>query len=80
MWFFFRRIKSLLGMKVLDTNANEVGKLNDVEFNEETGKIEIIFVSLKKNILDKNNDVQVQFENIKCIGDYVLLDIDIVNE
>ena len=67
-------------MKVLDTNANEVGKLNDVEFNEETGKIEIIFVSLKKNILDKNNDVQVQFENIKCIGDYVLLDIDIVNE
>ncbi len=74
------RIKSLLGMKVLDTNANEVGKLNDVEFNEETGKIEIIFVSLKKNILDKNNDVQVQFENIKCIGDYVLLDIDIVNE
>ena len=74
------RIKSLLCMKVLDTNANEVGKLNDVEFNEETGKIEIIFVSLKKNILDKNNDVQVQFENIKCIGDYVLLDIDIVNE
>lgn len=74
------RIKSLLGMKVVDTNANEIGKINDVEFNEETGNIEIIFVSLKKNILDKNNDVQVQFENIKCIGDYVLLDIDIVNE
>ena len=56
------------------------GKINDVEFNEETGNIEIIFVSLKKNILDKNNDVQVKFENIKCIGDYVLLNIDIVNE
>lgn len=74
------RIKSLLGMKVVDTNANEIGKINDVEFNEETGNIEIIFVSLKKNILDKNNDVQVKFENIKCIGDYVLLNIDIVNE
>lgn len=71
------KIKNILGMKVLDNKANEVGKINDVEFDVETGKIGEITISLKKNLLDKNNDVTVKYENVKSIGDYVLLDIDI---
>lgn len=71
------KIKNILGMKVLDNKANEVGKINDVEFDVETGKIGEISISLKKNLLDKNNDVTVKYENVKSIGDYVLLDIDI---
>ncbi len=74
------KIKNLLGMKVLDTNANEVGKINDVEFDEDNGKINDITISLKKNLLDKNNDVIVKYENVKSIGDYVLLDIDIAED
>ncbi|WP_295721216.1 PRC-barrel domain-containing protein [uncultured Methanobrevibacter sp.] len=74
------KIKSLLGMKVLDTNANEVGKINDVEFDIENGKIDDLTISLKKNLLDKNNDIIVKYDNVKNIGDYVLLDIDIAEE
>ena len=71
------KIKNFLGMKVLDTNANEVGKINDVDFDTESGKISEISISLKKNILDKNNDVVVKYDNVKSIGDYVLLNINV---
>lgn len=71
------KIKNILGMKVLDNNANEVGKINDVEFDVETGKISELTISLKKNLLDKNNDINVKYENVKSIGDYLLLDIEI---
>ncbi len=74
------KIKNFLGMKVLDTNANEVGKINDVEFDEDDGKIGDITISLKKNLLDKNNDIIVKYDNVKSIGDYVLLDIDIAED
>ncbi|WP_461463204.1 PRC-barrel domain-containing protein [Methanobrevibacter sp.] len=74
------KIKNLLGMKVLDTNANEVGKINDVEFDVDDGKIGDITISLKKNLLDKNNDITVKYDNVKSIGDYVLLDIDIAED
>lgn len=71
------RIKSLLGMKVLDTDAKEIGKISDVEFDNESGEIEKLFVSLKKNIFS-NSEVEVRFDDIKSIGDYVLLDVDII--
>ena len=33
------KIKQLLGMMALDANANEVGKIDDVEFDKEEGQI-----------------------------------------
>jgi sporulation protein YlmC with PRC-barrel domain len=70
------RIKDLLGMQVLDMDAKDIGKVDDAEFNEETGQIDKIAVSLKKNILS-HDEVLVYFDNIKSIGDYVLLKINI---
>ena len=34
------KIREFLGSTVLDKNANEVGKVDNVEFNPEDGKIE----------------------------------------
>ncbi|MDR2966528.1 MAG: PRC-barrel domain-containing protein [Methanobacteriaceae archaeon] len=70
------RIKKLLGMQVLDVDANHIGKIEDIEFAQETGEIEKIFVSLKKNILS-NDETIIHYDNIKSIGDYVLLKITI---
>ena len=73
------KIKEFLGMLVLDANANEVGKIVDAEFDKETGKIIKIGVSLRKNILSSSL-IEVDFDDVKSIGDYVLLDIDIDKE
>jgi len=70
------RIKELLGIQVVDIDAKEIGKIEDLEFNEATGQINKIGINLKKNILS-SNEVLVHYDNIKSIGDYVLLKINI---
>ena len=73
------KIKEFLGMLVLDSNANEVGKIVDADFDKDSGKLTKIGVSLRKNILSSSL-VEVDFDDIKSIGDYVLLAIDIDKE
>lgn len=73
------RIKKLLGMEVLDVDAKHIGKIDDLEFNQETGEIDNIIVSLKKNIFS-NDETIIHYENIKSIGDYVLLKVNIYQE
>ena len=63
-------------MRVLDVDANDIGKIGDIEFNYETGVIDEIAVSLKKNILSRD-EILIPYDNIKSIGDYVLLKVDI---
>ena len=73
------RIKQLLGMMALDANANEVGKIDDVDFNPEEGVINNITIILKKNFISSDK-IEVDFEDVKSIGDYVLLDKEINKE
>lgn len=73
------KIKQLLGMMALDANANEVGKIDDAEFDPEEGKISAITIVLKKNIISSNK-IEVDFEDVKSIGDYVLLNKEINKE
>lgn len=71
-------LKRLLGMIVLDSNAKEIGKIRDVEFDDETGKVTDIYVSLKKNILS-NDEALISFDLVKSMGDYVLVDTTVEN-
>ena len=73
------KIKQLLGMLVLDDNANEIGKIIDADFEPETGAITKIVVSLKKNFLT-SDQLDVEYNDVKSIGDYVLLKITIDKE
>ena len=73
------RAKKFFGKTVLDKNVKEVGKIDDVEIETETGKVVSIIVSLKKGILS-NDEIEVDFENIATIGDYILLDTEIDTE
>ena len=73
------KIKQLLGMMALDANANEVGKIDDAEFDPVEGQITAITIILKKNFISSDK-IEVDFEDVKSIGDYVLLDKEINKE
>ena len=73
------KIKQLLGMMALDANANEVGKIDDAEFDPVEGNITAITIVLKKNFISSDK-IEVDFEDVKSIGEYVLLDKEINKE
>jgi sporulation protein YlmC with PRC-barrel domain len=73
------RIKELLGMLALDINANEIGKISDIDFDPESGVISQVAVTLKKNIVS-SNEIVIPFADIKSIGDYVLVNKTVEKE
>ncbi|WP_295609140.1 PRC-barrel domain-containing protein [uncultured Methanobrevibacter sp.] len=70
------KIREFLGSTVLDKNANEVGKVDNVEFNPEDGKIEKITLTLQKNIFSKD-ELEIDFDDVATIGAYVILNKEI---
>ena len=73
------KIKQFLGSTVLDKNANEVGKVDNVDFDPATGKIENITLTLQKNIFSKD-ELEISFEDVATIGAYVILNKEILKE
>ncbi|MBQ9159699.1 MAG: PRC-barrel domain-containing protein [Methanobrevibacter sp.] len=73
------KIKEFLGSTVLDKNAYEVGKVDNVDFDAETGKIENVTLTLQKNIFSKD-EVEISFDDIATIGAYVILNKEIPKE
>ncbi|MDR3291869.1 MAG: PRC-barrel domain-containing protein [Methanobrevibacter sp.] len=70
------RIKGLLGMNVVDTSAKVIGEVEDVDFDQSTGKIQELIVSHKKNIIS-NKEIIISYNDIENLGDYVLLNINV---
>ncbi len=70
------KIKELLGTTVLDKNAFEVGKVEDADFDPESGTITGLTIALHKNIFSKSA-VGVLFEDIATIGQYIILSKEI---
>ena len=70
------KIRDFLGSTVLDKNANEVGKVDDVDFNPADGKIEKITLTLQKNIFSKD-ELEIDFDDVATIGAYVNLNKEI---
>ena len=66
------KIRDLLGSTVLDKKAFEVGKIDNVDFDIETGKIEKITLTLQKNLFSKD-ELEIDFEDVATIGAYVIL-------
>jgi sporulation protein YlmC with PRC-barrel domain len=69
------KIKHILGMKVVDRDAQLIGKVDDLDFDENTGGIEQIIVSHRHKIF-AHDELVVSFNDIESIGDYVLLKIN----
>lgn len=73
------KIKEFIGSVVLDKNANEVGKIDNVDFDPKTGQIETIVLTLQKNIFSKD-ELEIDFEDVATIGAYVILNKEIPKE
>ncbi|MBQ9025252.1 MAG: PRC-barrel domain-containing protein [Methanobrevibacter sp.] len=73
------RAKRLFGITVLDKKVKTVGKVDDVEIDVETGKVTSLIISLQKGILS-NDSIEVDFDSIETIGDYILLNVEIEEE
>ncbi|MBQ2666847.1 PRC-barrel domain-containing protein [Methanobrevibacter sp.] len=73
------QIKEFIGSTVLDKNANVVGKVDNVDFDTATGKIEAVTLTLQKNIFSRD-ELEISFEDIATIGAYVILNKEIEKE
>ena len=73
------KIKEFVGSTVLDKNANVVGKIDNLDFDTETGKIGTIVLTLQKNLFTRD-ELEINFEDIATIGAYVILNKEISNE
>ena len=69
-------IDDILGMDVIDSVGQNIGKLDDVFFDDQDGTLKVISVKLKKGFLSKEVE-QIQYSDIKGIRDVVLLDIEL---
>ena len=73
------KIKEFVGSTVLDKNANVVGKIDNVDFDTETGKIGTIILTLQQNLFSRD-ELEINFDDIATIGAYVILNKEISNE
>ena len=60
-------------------DEDDEGEIDDAEFDPQEGKINAITIVLKKNFISSNK-IEIDFEDVKSIGDYVLLDKEINKE
>jgi sporulation protein YlmC with PRC-barrel domain len=73
------KVKELLGSTVLDKNAYEVGKVDDIDFDPESGAITGLTLTLQKNLFSKD-EIGILFEDVATIGAYVILNKEIPKE
>ena len=74
------KIKELFLKQVLDKNANDIGRIDNADFDNETGEIKTLDIALKKNIISSTNITKINYEDIATIGDYIILKIEINSE
>ncbi|MDI6724335.1 MAG: PRC-barrel domain-containing protein [Methanobacterium sp.] len=66
------KTSELMGKKVIDKNAFEIGKVNDIELDTEEWQVTGIFIS--SGIL--GSDTRVPVEDVAKVGDFVILKVE----
>lgn len=74
------KIKELFSKRVLDKNANDIGKIQNIDFDTTTGEIKTLDINLTKNILSNTNITEINYDDIATIGDFIILKIEIASE
>jgi sporulation protein YlmC with PRC-barrel domain len=68
-------VSDLLGKKVLDKNAIEIGKVSDIDLMPKEGLVNSITISTGDMWL-RNKNFEIKSADINQIGDYVLLNLE----
>ncbi len=68
------KTSEFLGKKVLDKNADEVGRISDMDIKPKKGVIDCITIST--GVFGLKGTFEVTPEELKKVGDYVILNIE----
>ncbi|MGZ7118857.1 MAG: PRC-barrel domain-containing protein [Methanobacterium sp.] len=71
-------VSELLGKKVVDKSAMEIGKVSDVDLKLKQGLVNSITVSTGDMWL-RNKNFEIKPSDIKQIGDYILLNLEVAS-
>lgn len=69
------KVSELMGIKVLDKNAMEIGKVSDVDLMPKEGTINAITVSTG-DVWLRNKTFEIKPSDIRQVGDYLLLNLE----
>lgn len=75
-----RLLDDVIGKEILDSSANIVGKVKDIEINNSLNRIESLIIIKKgfsKKIMSSNDEEKIPFENIDHVGDKIILKQDL---
>ncbi len=68
------KASEFLGMKVLDKNGFEIGKITDMDIDPIKGSIDALNIS-KGDISFKSQNYLVSIDELGVIGDYVIINL-----
>lgn len=69
------KVSNIIGKKVLDSSAYEVGKISDIDIDIKNNSIEKIYISGNELSL-KRIQTEITQDMVREIGDYVLLNVE----
>jgi sporulation protein YlmC with PRC-barrel domain len=72
------KVSELMGRRVLDKNAMEIGKVSEIELMPKEGVINTITVSTGEVWL-RNKTFEIKPSNIRQVGDYLILNLEEVD-
>ncbi len=75
-----RLLDDIIGKEILDSSANIIGKVKDIEIDTTSHKIESIIITkggFSKKIMSSNEEDRIPFEMINRVGDKIILKEDL---
>ena len=68
------KVSEFLGMKVLDKNGFEIGKISDMEIDPSKGSINSLDIS-RGDMAFKSQNYLVSIDELDKVGDYIILSL-----
>lgn len=69
------KVSELMGKRVLDKNAMEIGKVSEIDLMPKEGVINTITISTGEVWL-RNKTFEIKPSNIQQVGDYLILNLE----
>ena len=69
------KVSELMGRRVLDKNAMEIGKVSEIDLMPREGVINTITISTGEVWL-RNKTFEIKPSNIQQVGDYLILNLE----
>lgn len=75
-----RLLNDIIGKEILDSSANVIGKVKDIEIDPSSKKLDFLIINKEssgRKLRSTNEEEKIPFEMIKSIGDKIILKEDL---